>query len=88
MGREEHRAPVGGSLPEEVEHLLLHERVETRGRLIENEELRPVGKRLDQADLLPVALRQCAPGPVEVCHKAPGQALALQLARAVTGLAA
>ena len=55
---EKHRAPLGGGLPEEVEHLLLHERVETRRRLVEDEQLRPVGERLDQADLLPVALRE------------------------------
>ena len=44
-------------LADELEEGLLDERVEARGRLVEDQQVRPVLERDDQADLLLVALR-------------------------------
>jgi hypothetical protein len=55
--------------------LLLHERVEPAGRLVEHEQLGFVHERLDQADLLLVALRQVAHRSAEVDAEAVGEAV-------------
>ena len=63
---EEHRAARRRALAHEAVELLLDEGVETARRLVEDEELRPVHQRLDEADLLPVALREVGHGAVQV----------------------
>jgi hypothetical protein len=54
---------------------LLPERVEPRGRLVEDEQLGPVLQRLDEPDLLPVALRERPDRAVELELEPPGEAL-------------
>ena len=55
VGRQEHRAPVGRGLAQELVEGLLHQRVEPGGRLVEHEQFGPVRERLDEPDLLLVA---------------------------------
>ena len=52
--------PRSRCLAHHGEELLLHERVQAAGRLVEDEQLGVVEERLDQADLLPVAARELA----------------------------
>lgn len=66
MGREEYRASLDRRGPDEVVDLLLDERVEPRGRLVEDEEGGLAHERLDQSDLLAVSLGQGPEGPVDV----------------------
>ncbi len=57
VAREQHRAPLRLHL---VHHILehhLHQRIQTGGRFVEQQQLRPGGKRRHDGDLLPVALR-------------------------------
>ena len=54
--------PVGGQGPEVLDEQLLHERVERGRRLIEDQELGPVGQGEDDAQLLPHAPRHLANG--------------------------
>ena len=68
--------PVGGRLADERVDDLLNERVEPCGRLVEDEELRPVHQRQHQPDLLPVTLRERSHGPVELELQSRGEALA------------
>jgi len=51
-------APPFPFLPQQVEERLLHERIESAGRLVEDEQPRAVQERLHDADLLPVAEAQ------------------------------
>ena len=51
---------------DQVEHVLLAERVEPAGRLVEDEELGIVHERCDHAHLLLVALGEVAQAPPEV----------------------
>ncbi|HVL97704.1 MAG TPA: hypothetical protein VM324_00210 [Egibacteraceae bacterium] len=53
-------------LDDQVEEPPLEQWVEPACRLVEDEQLRTVHERLHDADLLLVALRQPADGPVEV----------------------
>src|SRR5688572_22647364 len=55
------------------QELLLHQRIETGRRLVEDDQLRLVEERLNQADLLAVAARQLADRPREVGLKALGE---------------
>jgi hypothetical protein len=57
-----------------VHELLLQERVEPAGRLVQHQQLRLVHERLHDADLLPVALRQALDLPVEVEAEVVGEA--------------
>ena len=57
---EEHGLPGGLRVAEHAVELLLHERVEPAGRLVEHEQLGLVHERLDESELLLVALRQAA----------------------------
>jgi hypothetical protein len=68
MGRQEHRGTSGGDLADEELELMLQQRVEARGWLVEDQQLGPVGERLDDPDLAPVAGAQLAdrPGRVEL----------------------
>ena len=63
---EEDRAPVGRGLAQERAYLGLEKRVEPGARLVEDDQLRAVHERLNEADLLAVALREVADGPVEL----------------------
>ncbi|GMA24854.1 hypothetical protein GCM10025864_26130 [Luteimicrobium album] len=58
MGREEHRHAGGGALAEHAAHDVDGDRVETRERLVEHEDLRVVGERRGELDALLVAQRQ------------------------------
>ena len=55
--REEDRPSLGPGFAHELEEGLLDERVEAGRRLVEDQQVRPVLERHDQADLLLVALR-------------------------------
>ena len=57
---EERRPALVARLAEELEEVLLDERVEARCRLVEDEQLGPMLERDDEADLLLVALRVLA----------------------------
>ena len=57
VARQEDRPALGLRLADERVERLLDERVEARGRLVEDEQLGPVLERDDEADLLLVALR-------------------------------
>jgi hypothetical protein len=83
---QEHGSAARLVLADDRQELLLHERVEARGRLVEDEQLRPVEERLDEPDLLPVAARQLAGGPVEVRSKPLGElGSAAEIAHAAHG---
>ena len=72
---EEDGAAAVAFLGDEGEELLLHQRVEAAGRLVEDQQLGPVEGGEDQADLLAVAARELAERPVEVGAKARRQLL-------------
>src|SRR3546814_20147848 len=57
VAREQHGAAVAGDLPDGPLELDLHQRVEPRGRLIEQVQLHVPGQRGDERDLLAVPLR-------------------------------
>ena len=63
---EQDGAAVGSGLVDERVEGALHQRVEPVGRLVQDEEVGPVHERLDEADLLSVALRQGGDRPVEL----------------------
>ena len=69
-------------LGDELVELLLHERVEPAGGLVEDQQLRPVEERLDQADFLPVAAREVADRSVEIGGEALARARPNAQARA------
>ena len=58
VGRQEDGSPFGDRLPNEPRELVLHERVEPGGRLIEYQQLRPMHEGQHDADLLPVPFRE------------------------------
>ena len=66
-GEQDSRAP-GGGFGEQGEELALDERVQAGGGFVEDQHVRLVAQRLDDADFLPVAFRQRAEtaGRVEV----------------------
>ena len=64
--RQEDGPAVVAGLADEPEERLLDERVEARGRLVEDEQVRPVLERDDQPDLLLVALRVLLEPPARV----------------------
>ena len=70
---EEYGSPLGGNLAHHGLELTLDQGIETRARLIHDEDLRPVHERLDQADLLPIARRQVTDLLGEVGVEAVGQ---------------
>ena len=57
VARQQHRAPFGLDLADAVLEHRLHQRVEARRRLVEDQQLGVGRQRRDQADLLAVALR-------------------------------
>ena len=69
---EEHGLAAVARLAEDLVHLALDERVEAAGGLVEDDQLRAVHQRQDEADLLAVALRQRADGPLAL-HLQAGQ---------------
>ena len=71
-GQEDRRAALA-LLGDDLVELLLHERVQAARRLVEDEQLRRVEERLDEADLLAVAAREVAERPVEVGVEALGE---------------
>ena len=73
VGGKENRCSLRLRLTDELIERLLHERVEPGGRLVEHQELGWVHERLDEADFLPVSLRQCANRSVELETKAIGE---------------
>ena len=64
--REEDRPALGPRLADELEEGLLDERVQTRGRLVEDQQVRSVLERDDQPDLLLVALRVLLEPPARI----------------------
>jgi hypothetical protein len=83
-GHEDGRT-VGGRLTHHRQELLLQQRVQAAGRLVEDQQFGRVQERLDHADLLLVALRQAAdrlaqvePEPLRERVDAPGAAAATQ----------
>lgn len=58
MGGEEHRPPGCGRLAQQMLELVLHQWVEPRGRLVEDEQLGFVHQCEHDADFLTVALRE------------------------------
>ena len=60
-------------LGDDGQELLLHQRIKTRGRLVEHEQFRIVKQRLDQPDLLPVAAGELAERPIEIGLEPLGQ---------------
>jgi hypothetical protein len=73
---EEDRATLGAALGQQRVEALLHQRVQPGDGLVEDEQLRIVHEGLDEAQLLPVAGRQLADGPVQVGAEALGQRVA------------
>ena len=65
---EEDRSALGRRLANESPKLLLKQRVEPAGRLVEDQERRPVHECLDEPELLAVALRELTDRAVE--HRA------------------
>ena len=59
--RDQHAHAVGHELGEAQEHLVLRARIECRGRLIEDQQLRVAHVGARQRDLLPFAARQVDP---------------------------
>ena len=68
VAREQHRAAGAGLLAHALREHRLHQRVEARGGLVEQQQLDVGGERGDQRHLLPVplAVAAAAPGRVEV----------------------
>jgi hypothetical protein len=64
--RHEHRLARGLRLGDQLEKGLLEQGIEPARRLVEDEELRLVHERLDQADLLPIAPGQAADARAQV----------------------
>ena len=64
-GEKDRAAPVT-VLGYDLQELLLHQRIQTRGRLIEHEQLGVVKQRLDQTDLLTIASRKLADRPIQI----------------------
>ena len=62
-------------LDDQRQELLLHQRIEPAGRLVEDQQLRRVKAGEDQADLLPVPPRELAERAIEIGTKALGQGL-------------
>jgi hypothetical protein len=66
VGRHEHRAALDAGLPRHGAELLLEQRVQPAGGLVQDEQLRVAHERPHQADLLLVALGQPTDRPPEV----------------------
>ena len=64
--RQKHRATGGARFVEELVEHLLHERVETRRRLVEYKQVGIVHEGLDDPDLLPVTFGERVDRPVEL----------------------
>jgi len=75
MRGEEDGAAALTLLAHQGEELLLHQRIEAAGRLVEDEQLRRVEEGADQADLLAVTTRELAERAVEVGAEAARQLL-------------
>jgi hypothetical protein len=63
---QEHRPAAIALLGDEPQELLLHQRIEPAGGLVEHQQLGIVERGLDKADLLAVAARELAERPVHV----------------------
>ena len=70
---QQHGLPGTLRLADHLQELPLHQRIEAAGGLVEDEQLGPVHERLDQPDLLLVALRQGAHGSRQVDPESVGQ---------------
>ena len=70
---EEDRAAALALLGDQRQELLLHQRVEPAGRLVEDQQLGRVEAGQDQTDLLAVAARELAERTIEVGAEALGQ---------------
>ena len=71
--REEHGAPAAGGLAQELLELVLHEGIEPRGGLVEDEQLGLVHEGEDDPHLLTVPLGELLHPPVEGQREALGQ---------------
>ena len=63
---EEHRAALGDGLPDQVLELVLQQRIQAGGRFVEHEQVGLVHECEHQADLLPIAFRQCPRRAIEI----------------------
>ena len=72
---EEHGGAALALLGDDGQELLLHQRIEPGGGLVEDQQLGLVEERLDQADLLAVAARQLAQRARQVGLEALGERL-------------
>lgn len=66
VGGQEDRAALGNGLAEKRRELVLQERVEAGGGLVQDQQLGPVLEGKHEPDLLPVPLRQGAYRPVQL----------------------
>ena len=66
MAGQEHCGPGVGQLPGQLLELVLQQRVQAAGRLVQDEQLGAVDDRLDDADLAPVAGAQLPDPPARV----------------------
>ena len=66
VGREEDGRPGAYQFTHQTFELVLHQRVKSRCRLVEDDQLRSMHDGEQDADLLPIALGQRASGPLEV----------------------
>ena len=73
---EENRPSLPGDLAEERVEAALHQRIEPRDRLVQDQQLRLVHERLHQPELLPVSRRELADPPAELGVEAVCQRLA------------
>ena len=65
VGGQEHGPPFGDRLAHESRELVLHQRIEAGGGLVEDQQFRPVHEGQHDADLLPVAFGERAHGAVQ-----------------------
>ncbi len=69
---EKHRGPAVACLGDHGQELVLHQRIEPAGRLVEDQEVGPWRERQEQGDLSSVARREVAGGPIEIDLQALG----------------
>jgi hypothetical protein len=73
VGGQEHRAPRLPRLTDQLEELPLHQRIESAGGLVEDQQVGVAHERLDDPDLLAVAVRERPDPTFEVQLQALGQ---------------
>ena len=84
VGGEEHGPAFPARLADQLVELLLHQRIQPLGRLVQHEQLRPVHERLEQPDLLPVPVGERADAHSQVEVEALGERPEVGLVHTVT----